>query len=72
MNLTSNISALTIYLINGKVLFPLGIIAGFFSMAGSYIGISFFQKKGSRITTPLMLTVLGIFMVRLVYELFLQ
>ena len=72
INLTSNVAALAVYLVNGKVLFPLGIIAGFFNMAGSYIGISFFKKKGSKIVTPLMLTVLAVFMVRLVYELFLQ
>ena len=70
INLASNISALSVYLLNGKVLFPLGIIAGCFNMAGCYLGIGFFHKKGSRIVLPLMLTVLSVFFVRLIYELF--
>jgi uncharacterized membrane protein YfcA len=72
INMASNLSALSIYLLNGKVLLPLGIIAGFFNMAGAYIGIGFFHKKGSRIVLPLMLTVLSVFFVRLIYELFLS
>ena len=72
INMASNLSALSIYLLNGKVLLPLGIIAGLFNMAGAYIGIGFFHKKGSRIVLPLMLTVLSVFFVRLIYELFLS
>ena len=72
INMASNLSALSIYLLNGKVLLPLGIIAGLFNMAGAYIGIGFFHKKGSRIMLPLMLTVLSVFFVRLIYELFLS
>ncbi len=72
INMASNLSALSIYLLNGKVLLPLGIIAGLFNMAGAYIGIGFFHKKGSRIVLPLMLTVLSVFFIRLIYELFLS
>ncbi len=72
INMASNLSALSVYLLNGKVLFPLGIIAGCFNMAGCYIGIGFFHKKGSKIVLPLMLTVLSVFFLRLLYELFLQ
>ena len=72
INMASNLSALSIYLLNGKVLLPLGIIAGLFNMAGAYIGIGFFHKKGSRIVLPLMLTVLTVFFIRLIYELFLS
>ena len=70
INLSSNISALTIYLLNGRALLLLGLSAGLFNMAGNYIGITYFSKKGSKIVLPLMILVLSIFFLRIVIELF--
>ena len=36
INLTSNITALVVFLLNGKVLLPLGIVAGLFNIAGNW------------------------------------
>ncbi|MBP3729025.1 MAG: sulfite exporter TauE/SafE family protein [Lachnospiraceae bacterium] len=70
VNLSSNTAALVVYLFHGRGWLVLGLIAGLCNMLGNYIGISFFKKKGSRIVLPLMLTVLAVFFVRVLYELF--
>ena len=38
INLSSNISSLTVYLLSGQVLMPLGLCAGLFSILGNYLG----------------------------------
>ncbi len=68
INLTTNIASLTVYLLNGKVLLPLGITAGLFSIAGNYIGTRCFDKGGKRFVKPVMLLVLGIFFVKVSLE----
>lgn len=72
INLSSNIAALAVYIFSGNVLYPLGLAAGVFSIAGNYLGTRVFTAKGSRGVKPIMITVLGIFFIKLCYELFLQ
>ena len=48
----------------------LGLAAGVFSIAGNYLGTRVFTAKGSRGVKPIMITVLGIFFIKLCYELF--
>ena len=55
---------------SGNVLYPLGLAAGVFSIAGNYLGTRVFTAKGSRGVKPIMITVLGIFFIKLCYELF--
>ena len=69
INLTTNITFLTVYLINGKVLILLGLTAGVFSICGNYLGARFFKEGGSKAVKPLIVAVLVIFFVRIVYEL---
>lgn len=69
INLTTNLTALAVYLINGKALILFGILAGIFSILGNYIGTWFFEKKGSFATRPIMLLVLAIFFIKVVSEL---
>lgn len=69
VNLTTNLTALAVYLIHGKVLIPLGLAAGLCSVAGNYIGISFFERGGSRAVKPIMLGVLALFFLRVLTEL---
>jgi uncharacterized membrane protein YfcA len=66
INLSTNLSALTVFLIHGQVIFPLGIIAGLCNIAGNYLGAARFQKNGSKIVKPVMLIVLAVFFVRLI------
>lgn len=60
INLTSNLTSLTIFLLNGQVLFPLGIAAAVCNMAGSYLGTGLALSKGSKITRPVIILVLGL------------
>jgi hypothetical protein len=61
INLTTNVAALAVYLINGKVLLPLGLTAGLFNIAGNYLGSKSFSKNGSKIARPVMIIVCNIF-----------
>ncbi|MGN0799788.1 MAG: sulfite exporter TauE/SafE family protein [Christensenellales bacterium] len=67
-NLSTNVAALTVYLFNGKVIFPLGLAAGCFSIAGNYIGTRFFAKGGAKSVKPIILIVLAIFFVKVLTE----
>ena len=58
INLTTNITALTIFLMNGQVLLPLGIAAAICNMIGGYIGAGLALKNGSKIVKPSILLVL--------------
>lgn len=69
INSTTNITALCVFLLNGKVLFPLGIIAGLFGMAGNYLGAQYFAKGGAKNVKPVIITVLTIFFIKVLYEL---
>lgn len=68
INLTTNLSSLAVYLVSGKVIVLLGLAGGVFGIAGNYIGVTFFEHKGSRAVQPIMLTVLGVFFVRILSE----
>ena len=58
INLTTNITSLTIFLINGHALLPLGLTAALCNMAGNYVGSSLALKQGSKITRPVIIFVL--------------
>ena len=70
INLSTNIAALSVFLINGKIIAPLGLTAGVFSICGNYIGTLAFARGGARIAKPLMMTVIAIFFVKVLLELF--
>lgn len=72
INLTTNIAALLVYFLNGKVLASVGLVAGIFGIVGNYLGASYFDKGGARVTRPIMVAVLLIFFCKVVYELFLM
>ena len=58
INLTTNITSLVIFLMNGQVVFLLGIAAAVCNMAGNYIGAGLAATKGSRVTRPIIILVL--------------
>ncbi len=68
INLSTNIAALTVFLINGQVVFPLGIIAGLCNVAGNYLGATKFEKGGTKWTKPVMIVVLSIFLIKVLLE----
>lgn len=60
INLTTNITSLTIFLLNGQVVFLLGLAAAACNMAGNYVGANLAMSKGSKITRPVIILVLGL------------
>lgn len=69
INLSSNIGALFIFLLNGQVLLPLGLAAAAFSVMGNYLGSLCFTKRGASIARPVILIVLLLFLCRTILEL---
>lgn len=69
INLTTNITSLIIFLLNGQVILIVGIVAAICNMAGGYIGAGLVMKNGAKIVKPsilfvlflLLLKVLGVF-----------
>lgn len=66
INATTNITALVIFLLNGKVLLPLGIAAAFCNMAGNYVGSGLVMKKGAAIVRPMLIVVLILLFIKLI------
>lgn len=70
INLSTNVASLSVYLVHGKVLFPLALVAAICGIAGNYIGARYFTKKGVGFVKPIIVGVLIIFFVKLCWELF--
>ena len=69
INLSTNLASLSVFLVHGKVLFPLALVAALFGIAGNYIGAHHFTKKGTGFVKPIILFVLIIFFIKLCLEL---
>lgn len=67
-NLTSNISALVVFLMNGVVLLPLGAAAAVFSIAGHYVGAGLAMKNGSRFIRIIILLVIALLFVKVLSD----
>ena len=70
INLSTNLASLSVFIVHGKVVFPLALVAAIFGIAGNYIGAKYFTKKGAGFVKPLIIAVLSIFFVKLCWELF--
>lgn len=68
-NLSSNVTALVVFLFSGKIIFPLGLAASVFSIAGHYIGAGMVMKNGSRIVKPLILVVMALLFIKIIFDL---
>ena len=66
INLTTNITSLTIFLLHGQVIIPLGIAAALCNMAGNYIGAGLAMNKGSKIVRPVILLDLGLLLFKII------
>lgn len=58
INLTTNITSLTIFLMNGQAIILLGLAAAVCNMVGNYVGSSLAMTKGSKVTRPVIVLVL--------------
>ena len=68
VNLASNLSALVLFLINGRVLIPLGLCAALFNMLGAYIGSGLVIHKGNKIIRSTIFIVLLLIFMKLVWD----
>lgn len=68
VNFSSNLAAVTTFIINGKVLFLLSIVAGLFSIAGNFIGSGLVIKNGSKIIRPIIIVVLILLLTKIVID----
>ena len=69
INFSTNISALSVFLLNGQVILPLGLAAGLFNIAGNYLGAKQFEKGGTKAVRPVIITVLLLFFIKVAWEL---
>lgn len=67
INLTSNVTALVTFLINGKIVLALGLVSALFSMAGHFVGSSLVLKNGDRIVRPIILCVLALLFIKILW-----
>lgn len=65
INVASNTAAFVTFLLNGKVLIPLGFVAGIFCILGHYIGSGLVLANGKKIVRPVVLIVLAILFVKI-------
>ena len=57
-NLGSNIGALVVFLLNGKVYFPLAIAGAICNILGNYIGAGLVLHNAAKFVRPVMMVVL--------------
>ena len=67
INLASNVAAMVTFIVNGKVIYPLGLTAGLFCIAGNYIGSGMVLANGQKIVRPVVLIVLAILFVKVIF-----
>lgn len=67
-NLSSNISALVVFLFNGTIILPLGIAASVFSIAGHYMGSGMVMKNGNKVVRPVILVVLVLLFIKIIAD----
>lgn len=68
LNLTTNLTGLSLFWLHGQVLLPLGLAAGACGLVGNWMGTTFFLEKGGRGVKPIMLGVLALFFLRVLGE----
>ena len=66
INLTSNITSLAVFLLNGQVMLPLGLAGALCNMAGNWLGSGLALAKGTRIVRPVILAVLLLLFLKII------
>lgn len=68
VNLASNFAALIAYMINGKILFSIGIPAAICAILGNYIGAHMAIKSGVKVIKPIILVVVVMLLGKVLYS----
>ncbi len=66
INSTTNLASLCVFIVEGQIIWIVGIAAALCGMAGNYIGASLAISKGSKITKPVIMIVLGLLLVKII------
>lgn len=66
INLTTNITSLAIFFLNGQVLIPIGIAAAICNMVGGWLGAGMVMSQGGKIVRPIILLVLALLFVKII------
>lgn len=65
VNLSSNIAALFAFIINGNIMYSIGLAAAVFSIAGHYLGSGMVMNKGAKIVKPIILLVIMLLIIKI-------
>lgn len=68
INTFTNLSSLIVFLSSGQVIITLGIAAAICNMLGNYVGSGLAMKKSTRITKPIILTVLLLLLIKIILD----
>ena len=68
INLTTNITSLIVFLINGQVIIPIGVAACVCNMLGGYVGARLALKGGAKIVKPTILIVLVLLLIKTIVD----
>ncbi len=71
VNLASNIAAVITFIINGKIIYAIGIPAAGAGIAGNLLGAKLVIKRGSRIIRPIFILALVLLLIKIIYDQFL-
>ena len=68
MNFTSNIVSLGVFIIGGQVLWLVGVLMGVGQICGAYLGSSLVAKKDVSFIRVFFLIIVGITILKLLYD----
>lgn len=70
INLTSNIAALSVFLLNGAVWLVPGLVGGAFCALGHIMGARVYTANGAKVARPIIIVMICLFTCKLVYDMF--
>ena len=68
VNLASNVAAVIIFMIKGKIIYAIGIPAACAGIVGNLLGAKLVIKKGSTIIRPIFLFTLALLFAKIIYD----
>jgi uncharacterized membrane protein YfcA len=70
VNLASNAASLALFIAKGRVFLPLGLAAGAFSVAGSYLGSGLAIRRGAKVIRYFVMGVLVLLLTKTAWDIF--
>jgi uncharacterized membrane protein YfcA len=67
INLSTNVAALSVFLMQGKVIITVGLLAALCNMAGNYLGSGLVMDKGAKVVKPMMAVVLVLLLGKVIH-----